>query len=400
MQEYIIIDLNADKIELLSWVIADHNKNIVKTINEGKYEQLITDVLNRRVVVLVPAQDVLLLDVQLPKMSRTRLLQALPFALEDELIDDVESSHFVPGLVEGECLPVAVVSHEKMQAWLARLKAWHIQAEVFLPAQLALPTEKKCWYIAIADLVIVRTGNAQGFACDFENIETLLQCVLAKSQDLPEKIIIYSDSQDTRKLKLDLAIPVELQKMTREEMLQLFALTSLTNPAINLLQQRYQSKKTNLPQEKKLIVALASLSIVLVISLIIGPITSYFILKDHKQLLDLQIAEIYKIYFPQAKTIVAPQKRFQAKIQKLKHDSGDNRLLLLLGYLGQGIQKTKNIKLNRLDFQKNQLTLELIASTSEDFSKFVAFLQKQGLHVKQQNVNLSSAHVAATLLIE
>ena len=40
-------------------------------------------------IAIVPAQDVLLTTAELPKLSRQRLMLALPFALEEQLIDDV-----------------------------------------------------------------------------------------------------------------------------------------------------------------------------------------------------------------------------------------------------------------------------------------------------------------------
>lgn len=75
-----------------------------------------------RVVGIVPGERVTLHRVRIPARSRAAQLQALPFALEEHLSEDLEAVHIAPGsrLAGGEWL-AAVVSHRDMQAWQAAL---------------------------------------------------------------------------------------------------------------------------------------------------------------------------------------------------------------------------------------------------------------------------------------
>ena len=76
----------------------------------------------RRVVALVPATEVLRTTVDIPLRSGSKLAQALPFAMEEQLADDIESLHFAAGRAAADApLPVGVVRHDQMADWLATL---------------------------------------------------------------------------------------------------------------------------------------------------------------------------------------------------------------------------------------------------------------------------------------
>ncbi len=81
-----------------------------------------TQSAGRRVVVLVPANDVLLTRAIVPTTNRQRARKALPFALEDLLAEDIDGLHFALGVRDAEGQwPVAVVARKRMDAWLQHI---------------------------------------------------------------------------------------------------------------------------------------------------------------------------------------------------------------------------------------------------------------------------------------
>ena len=66
----------------------------------------------RRVCVLVPGTDVLLANPELPAKAGTKLQQIVPYALEEQLADDIDTLHFAVGkrAQESPTTPVSVVS--------------------------------------------------------------------------------------------------------------------------------------------------------------------------------------------------------------------------------------------------------------------------------------------------
>jgi general secretion pathway protein L len=171
-------------------------------------------------------------------------------------------------------------------------------------------------------------------------------------------------------------------------------------PAINLLQGKYAVKKAKFPQSDKMWKLMAAVAVAWVLLLFLYPAFSYFILRQRVSSIESQITQIYKRHFPQASSVVMPKARMEEKLRKFSAQAGESRFLLLLGYVGKGMLETPSIKLKRLDFQNGQLTMELTATSSEDFSAFSDFLTRQGLNVKQRNANLVGERVNAILEIE
>ena len=57
---------------------------------------------NAKVIVAVPSDRVYLTRQRLPGKNRQRLLKAIPYALEDQIIDNVEDMHFALGMADNQ----------------------------------------------------------------------------------------------------------------------------------------------------------------------------------------------------------------------------------------------------------------------------------------------------------
>ena len=128
------------------------------------------------IIVLVPAEDVLLTEVKLSARNRAQLMQALPYAVEDQLLSSVEDLHFAASQTHGEHIGVAVVAKEKMRAWLARLREVGIRADVLLPESLAVPLAAESASVLIeAARVTVRLAPWSAFACSVPGLPAWLE---------------------------------------------------------------------------------------------------------------------------------------------------------------------------------------------------------------------------------
>src|SRR3974390_2430444 len=78
-----------------------------------------------RVVVLAPATQILLAEPELPPGSGAKLAKAVPFALEEQLTEDVDQMSFAIGRRRGSGggTPVAAVSRSVLQGWVSELEA-------------------------------------------------------------------------------------------------------------------------------------------------------------------------------------------------------------------------------------------------------------------------------------
>ena len=124
MSEYLVIRPGPDPETSANWIVVDDGGTRRGPVATGPLSQAALEATDRDVIVLVPATEVLTTSVELPIKSGARLLAALPYALEEQLADDVETLHFAAGTRrEDDHIPAAVVSLENMQHWQALLAA-------------------------------------------------------------------------------------------------------------------------------------------------------------------------------------------------------------------------------------------------------------------------------------
>lgn len=400
MQETLVIYLH--RLTLLSWVVIKQDQPVEQAVLQdiANCEQLTKLAANKKVIVVVPAFDVLLTSVNLPKMARARLLKAIPFALEDELINDIEELHFAISEKREIPQPVLVVAKDKLKEWIGILEDIGIKADVMVPISLAIPYEENALSVAIIDkLAVIRQSQWKGFACEKHNLNHLLKAAIADSEIKPEKINYYhyGDERDPA-FASDIAC---YEYEAREDAFIADISKTLTAfDTINLLQKDFLPKNQTSRMNRSLIYVNAGILSLGLIIFAIFPFVSAGILKHYQAQLNDKIVAIYKKNFPNASSVIAPKERMESKLRSFLNDAPKDQLLLMLAHIGEGLNQVTDAKIKRLDYQNNQVNLNITALTSEDFNKFTNTLSQNGLSVHQQNAILDGERVNANLQIE
>ncbi|MBA3661616.1 MAG: hypothetical protein H0W64_07810 [Gammaproteobacteria bacterium] len=349
------------------------------------------------IIVIVPTEDILLTSVALPKMSRNRYQSALPFALEEQVIDDVEHLHFTAFDYQPDGqLPVAIVAHEKMAIWLQALDALSLKPTQMLPSVFALPYNEGQLQIIVESNILVRTGRWAGFASDRINFSQFLHALPVGSA--PQEIEVLNFSDTSLAASQDSLFTYHEKFAASADFFPTLVQHALNSPG-NLLQGPYAMKKTTLWRGDKLLKISLCLGVALFSLLFLYPTVSYFILKPKLTALNAGIKRIYQKQFPKSTAIVAPKLRLEEKLKKLAGGGDKGGLNQILSHLGQAMQTESNVKLKRFDFQNGQATIELTADSSEDFSTFTSALTNQGMLVKQQSANLVGTKINATIQV-
>lgn len=399
MQKLVIL-LHADDTAHADWAIVNEAGDVSQVVMKGEVAALAEAALDRINIVIIPSEDVLVTTVTLPKMNRSRLLQAIPYALEEQVIEDVDTMHFAAGEYHAnEALPVIVVSRTKMAEWMTLLQSFNIKADVMMPGIFALPTAENTWYAHVNDVAIVRTDLVSGFACDQKNLAEMLALAFEAAAHKPQAIEVLSSQH----APLSLSLPVKLTESnaTAEAQFEIMARQAVKETPVNLLQGEFQNKKARgMPKMTSLVRTAAYLGIALLALLFLYPVVSFIILDQRAKDIKGQIAVIYERQFPNSKSIVAPKDRMQQKLNKLNSNLGEDHFLLTMANIGKALSQSSGVTLKRMDFQNNVVTLEISAASSDIFSSFTDAMMQLGLHVKQENANLNGAHVNATLEIE
>lgn len=191
----------------------------------------------REIVVLAPAEDVLLGAAQVAARNRAQLLQAVPFAIEDQLLAPVEDLQFAASERSGEAVGVAVVAKATLRAWLERLDAAGIRPDVLVPESLALPAAPDHATALIEDdRAIVRRAPWSAFACAPGDLATWLAHANAAEAARPLDVHDFRAAPATRP-----QIPGATWHERQRDPLAFLA-RSLGAPPVNLLDGEFAPK--------------------------------------------------------------------------------------------------------------------------------------------------------------
>jgi len=344
------------------------------------------------ICVIAPCQDILLTTVTLPKMSKSKLLQALPFALEEQLITDVTELHFVAGdLQEDGSIPVAVVSHLKMNEWLNFLKEVEIFPSKLLSGLLTLPLLQDKWSGSQHnDICAIRTGICSGFTCDATNLLTLLPFALKDTKHKPIGIEFYSTSKNTLPEMNLSGCRLNITNLPSKEFFQKTAQWIASNPSLNLLQNNYypRAKSSDTKRWWKLATYVGGAAVAL---MLLTNLISFGILNYKDKAIENSLAAIYSSHFPKVKNSTEAKQKMAAKLRSLNLNDNKNNVLSLLSQVGQELKKHPIIHLERIDYKDNSLILEMTAARFSDLDNFKSALTHKKLIVKQQTSKLASS---------
>jgi general secretion pathway protein L len=396
----LLIYLSSYPAPYANWVAWDEAGVVQAIVSEGNIADLQAYAQGYDITVIIPGEDCLLSSATLPKLNRQRLLQALPYALEEQLIDDVQNLHFAVGEYQADgTVPVVIIKRQLIETYVAMLKQVGIEANAMIPATLALPFIPHQWQIyVLKDICLIRTGKHQGFACDHENIATFLTLQCATSAEQPESLQIYYFSNLTTALQIPHVVTQEISCAEKNVLISMS--DSIPNASINLLQGQYASKQTS-SLTKKIWRASGYIAASWIALLFLSNIVSYYILQHAVQKTELAINTIYKKHFPAATSVVAPRERMQEKLKKFSSDANKNYMLSLLGMIGNSLHQSPVIHVKQFDFREHSLTLTIVAPSFDALDRFSQSLKQQGLQVKQQSAGAGTkdAEVKASLII-
>lgn len=218
---------------------ADHPGSL--SVDRGDPDAVLALAVRRRIVLFAPADDVRLATINVPARQAQKVLQAAPYALEDQLAEDVETLHFAIGERQPDgSHPVAVISRARLDSWLAPLSARGLVPEAVLPETLCLPVPAEGEWTGVAEArptgaprLVVRTGACSGFTCTLDELDSFLP--LADPEGKVRLTLYVTDGVDADFTRLGRAVDLRPGHRSLIEVLARFR----TAESINLLQGPY-----------------------------------------------------------------------------------------------------------------------------------------------------------------
>ena len=147
-----------------------------------------------KVVLLIPDSEVSLAETKIPRKNKKQMLQAIPFALEDTLAEDIDDLHFSAYRENDDAnVKVAVINRDRLSFWIDLLKEKDITVHYMLPSLFGLTVAEAGWSVDIGDEEAqVRQGPLDGFACSLDVLDFLLPQAIEEHE--PEALYVSGDS--------------------------------------------------------------------------------------------------------------------------------------------------------------------------------------------------------------
>ncbi len=312
--------------------------------------------------VIVPARDVQLTEVSLPRKNRQRARDALAFMIEDQLAVDIEQCHVVSeSSSKGEQVLVAVVSHQRIRGWTHALLESELKVNGLYPASMCMPTlQEKEWLVVAVDFEYVVSAPEQlTFAVDPANFDSLVMSSFdSNSKDeINGSIMRLFDWRENRSDELQ--TPDVLAKLDYRSTDWPWQINTRT---INLQEGEYQ------PAESMQRVLQAWLPAA-VIFVMVGVVMTLNLWRENSQLQtsidnhNRQIEEVYRKTFPSAKRIVNARAQTEHRLRELRSNTKvqSDGLLSALSKVAPVIAADKAIQLKRLSYRSGELNIEVHA---------------------------------------
>ncbi|SDU16862.1 type II secretion system protein GspL [Halopseudomonas salegens] len=356
-----------------------------------------------RVRALAPAMAVSLYRITMPARRGAAQRAALPYALEDQLSEDIDGLHFVAGpRTPNDELVAAVVSHDLMQQWqaLLQLPGWRLEAIVPAPRIFSpLAPEQgvrlqECVWPDGQVQVVLTAADQEPQLMEPELVGFWLQRRLHGEPELAIELLGLSAGQ------LGLSSSTTIDEYPAKPLDWATLLRSLqgSNPACNLLTGAYATSLAAPPWRKlRPVMALAAAIVLLVLAQVL---IEWRALDQERDRLQVQMLQIFSNSLPSTPP-VDPVNQFREVLSGGAAVSGGPSMGPLLHDVLQVVQAHADAQIVSLRGTLTAVELELqVASFAELESIRAALSEQPNLREDLQGADSTSDGVSARLRVQ
>jgi general secretion pathway protein L len=365
-----------------------------------------------KVIALAPATQILLAEPELPPGSGVRLARAVPFALEEQLTEDVDQLVFALGKRRpAGGTPVAVVSRVVLQGWLAQLTAAGIEPDAIYADMSLLPSSpsQTVLWLERARLSVRRPGRLP-FSVELTPItEALIVAgviadpLAGNEPQVLESAILHLTREDWSGVEAEVETLVDRFESLKIQLLvdgplPWLARSLAATDAVNLLQGEF-ARTTHYGAGWRRWRTAAALATGLLVVHVAAEAVEWRQAKRETATLDAQIAEVFAAAMP-AEQMQDPRRQMQARLARIRHSGpGQEYFLRSLQALSGALAATPKTSVESLNFHEQALEMKLSAPSLAQLSQLSQLLGKQGLTADIQSSTPAGAGVEAHLQV-
>lgn len=408
---------------LFNWVIYDAggdaqaqgSSDVRNTIEQTLSQNGLDDVL---LVGLIPGDEAMFCMADIPAKQSRFINQALPYAVEEQIAQDIDSVHLALGPHTQDGFQVAAVDRSRMSQWLELFSGWsHARLEAIYPDAALLPTTDGGWSICLdGESAMMASDRGEWLSMQSVNLGMFAHTLaMPPSEDVVAEVpvVIYGTETEfeTQQAVLgELMVPGRLS--VRRESLELMPLELLAHAhhhhlcrPINLCQRDFSLKggKESPLKPWKPLIAVAAVWFVVQVALEAG---MGFYYQQQAEELRNQAMSVYRSAFPDdRRTHAGNVKRvIQGQLRMAGSDGPDVDFVTLMKYTGQQYSKVVgagSVTFNSINYSQSrgELVVDLQAESYDRLSTLRNGLASQGLDAKIGSVVNESSGARGRLTV-
>jgi general secretion pathway protein L len=381
--DWLVLRLSPVAGQAPEWVVADTTGALLGE----RPDSLEQAAAGRRVALVVPAGDVSLFSVALPPANEARLQQLAPFALEEQVSEDLEKLHFAVGArnaASGQ-VPVAVVARESLVQWQAAASALGLEPRALFAESDLIPSLPGHITVVITrEQLLLRHGEGRPVPFPADDPELALTTLLGAGADLSAThVVVHAEPADWLRHEAAFeALRPRLGSLRVQllagGLLSLYAQGIGASAPVNLLQGEYRPRGGHEFDWRAWRPAAAALLALLVVH-VGGSLFQAHRQRAESARLDAEIERVYSSIFPGQKPGATPRRTLEARMRAVASGgSPQGGIMPLLAALAAARQNVPAANLESLTFKPGSLQLKLSAPDAATLEQFSQSLRAGG----------------------
>lgn len=387
MADWLLLRLPSEEDAPISWAVADAHGQLLSVPSHDTGGGLHTMATGRKVALLIPAGEVSFFDAPLPAGNEARLQQLAPFALEDQVSQDIDTLHFAVGTRDASSgtAPVAVMERARMQQWLAHAAGLQLVPHaVYAESDLAPVLPGHVTMLVAGDQLLLRNDQARPLVLPAADPSLALDMLLGTAENVAQiNLTVYVGPGDWQKYSQVLeplrerVASFKVQLSSGGILAQLAQGLAYSAP-VNLLQGDFKPRSSARTswQAWRWVAGLAATLLVLHAG---GSWWQLHRLRSASGDVDAQTAQLYGSIFPGQRMGPTPRRTLEKRLAAIAGGGGSQgELLHLLAAVAAAKQNVPVAQLQSLTFKPGSMQLKLTAPDASTLEQFNQALRASG----------------------
>ena len=370
---------------------------------EGALEQIVVDIERNgmapaELFLMLPGEACLYCVAELPAKQARHAQQALPYAIEDLLSQDIEKMHIVAGdRLERDRWPVFAIAHEDLAPWYHAVKAlpWPLHGIFAETACVPRSEDATALRLVVDDSRVVFCAPGEAlFAAPLAALEVFLEPLLARQDAAAggRRVDLFMHKADEQSQALQWAALEQLPGLAFEKhyfggsAFELLAASAVRQLAAlpDLARQPYAGDRRQSASGAARwwpVAAVAGLFFCVHVAMLAG---EGWLHQRQAAQYEAQALALYRELFPGQRVVSSPRRQMEGQLRAASGNPAGEDFLALLGQAGHTLKQLPDgdaVTLSNIQFnqQNGRLALELRAQSLDQLDQYKQALSEAGL---------------------